>query len=132
MTAAERTPFSAAARGASGAGSLIAREEEMFGKPGWFRAKRIGWGLIPIRWQGWTYAVCWVAGIALPFMLLLARHQPLEATAWLALAVSGLIYDVWQILSVIRGPLAPPPGHARASVSPRKHGILYISDSRAG
>ena len=104
----------------------------MFGKPQWFRAKRIGWGLVPIHWQGWLYAACWVAGISLPFMLLLARHQPLEAAAWLALAISAVTYDVWQILRAIRGPLAPPSTYARASVSPRKDGILYISDSRAG
>ena len=102
----------------------------MFGKPQWFRAKRIGWGLVPIRWQGWIYAACWVAGIALPFMLLLARHQPLEAAAWLALAISTLTYDVWQIMRAIREPLASPSAYARASISPRKNGILYISDSR--
>ena len=103
----------------------------MFGKPQWFRAKKIGWGLVPIRWQGWIYAVCWSAGIALPFLLLLARHQPLEATAWLALAVSGLTYDVWQILRLIRRPLAPRPTYAGVSVRPPNDGILYISDSPA-
>jgi hypothetical protein len=104
----------------------------MFGKPQWFKAKTIGWGLVPIRWQGWTYAACWVAGIALPFMLLLTRHQPLEATAWLAIAVSALAYDVWQILRAIRGPLAPRSTYAGASNSPRKEAVFYISDSRAG
>ena len=104
----------------------------MFGKPQWFRAKRIGWGLVPIHWQGWIYAASWVAGIAFPFMLLLARHQPLEAAAWLTLAVGVLTYDVWQIRRAIRGPLAPPSPYARASVPPRKNGVLYISDSRAG
>ncbi len=100
----------------------------MFGKPHWFRAKKIGWGLVPIRWQGWIYAVSWAAGIALPFMLLVARHQPLEAAAWLALAVSALTYDVWQILRVIRPPLARPSTYAGASTPPR-HSVLYISDS---
>jgi hypothetical protein len=104
----------------------------MFGKPQWFKAKAIGWGLVPIRWQGWTYAACWVAGIALPFVLLLARHQPLEATAWLTLAIGALTYDVWHILRAIRGPLAAPSAYARASNPPRKEAVFYISDSRAG
>ena len=104
----------------------------MFGKPQWFRAKKIGWGLVPIRWQGWIYAISWSAGIALPFMLLLARHQPLEATAWLAVAVSGLTYDVWQILRIIRSRQAARPIRAGASVPPHDNGILYISDSPAG
>ena len=104
----------------------------MFGKPHWFKAKSIGWGLVPIRWQGWTYAACWVAGIALPFVLLLARHQPLEATAWLTLAISALTYDVWHILRAIRGPLASPSAYARTRNPPRKEPVFYISDSRAG
>src|SRR5438045_456492 len=112
--------------------NVIAGSKVMFGKPQWFRAKSIGWGLVPIRWQGWIYAACWAAGIALPFMLLLTRHQPLEATAWLGLAISGLLYDVWQILRVIQAPPARRPSHASAPIPPRKDGILYISDSRAG
>ena len=66
----------------------------------------------------------------MPFMLLLARHQPLEAAAWLALAISTLTYDVWQIMRAIREPLASPSAYARASVPPRKDRVLYISDSR--
>src|SRR5262245_55202401 len=104
----------------------------MFGKPQWFKAKAIGWGLVPIRWQGWTYAACWAAGITLPFMLLLTRHQPLEATAWLAIAGGALTYDVWQIVRAIRGPLAPRPTYAGASNPSRKESVFYISDSRAG
>ncbi|MBW8883700.1 MAG: hypothetical protein JF612_02755 [Planctomycetia bacterium] len=104
----------------------------MFGKPQWFRAKTVGWGLVPIRWQGWIYAACWVGGIALPFMLLLARHQPFEATAWIGLTVSALTYDVRQILGAIRGPLAPRRTYAGASNPSRKEAVLYISDSQAG
>jgi len=104
----------------------------MFGKPQWFKAKTIGFGLVPIRWQGWIYVGCWVAGMALPFMLLLARHQPLEATAWLALAIGALTYDIWHIRRAIRGPLASPSTYAGASNPPRKEAVFYISDSRAG
>jgi hypothetical protein len=71
----------------------------VFGKPNWFRLKRKGYGLVPIRWQGWVYAAAWVAGITLPFLLLVARQQPLEAMAWIGLALGGLTYDVRQIRS---------------------------------
>src|SRR5256885_14553990 len=74
----------------------------MFGKPHWFKPKTFGWGLVPVTWQGWGYAGGWAAAIALPFLLLVERHQPLEATAWLALAIRGLTCDVWEILESIK------------------------------
>lgn len=102
----------------------------MFGKPNWFRAKRIGWGLIPIRWQGWVYSAGWVGAIGLPFVLLMLRHQPLEATAWLGLAVSTLTYDVWQILRALNAPATSRPADAGVATVRRDEGVLYILDSQ--
>jgi len=102
----------------------------VFGKPHWFKVKTFGWGLVPIRWQGWLYAAGWAAAIALPFMLLISRRQPVEAMAWLGLAVGWLVYDVRQIVRSIRGPLARS-ATASASGASRDDRILYISDSRA-
>ena len=95
----------------------------MFGKPQWFRPKAIGWGLIPISWQGWLYAGGWTGAIALPFLLLIGRHQPVEAMAWLTLGLGALTCDVWQIL---RGFRAPPV----ASAPRREDNVLYITDSQ--
>jgi hypothetical protein len=103
----------------------------MFGKPHWFRPKRYGWGLKPIAWQGWAYALVWTLVLALPFLLLLARQQPVEAALWLALSLAALGYDVGQILRAIRG-----SGQRQAQVpsaapgSPRADDrLLYIGDS---
>lgn len=98
----------------------------MFGKPEWFRAKTVSFGLRPVRWQGWLYAGGWATTIALPFLLLVGRHQPLEAAAWLALSTSGLVYDVWQILRAMRG---PSPSRPQAAVRPVDN-VLYILDSQ--
>lgn len=101
----------------------------MFGKPQWFRLKTFGWGLVPVRWQGWGYTASWVAAIGLPFMLLVGRHQSLEATAWLGLSISALTHDVWQIRRAIRG----PQGKAgRAAAAREDDGVLYILDSQPG
>ena len=102
----------------------------MFGKPHWFRAKSFGWGLVPIRWQGWVYSAAWIAAIGLPFVLLLLRHQPLEAAAWLSLSVGALTYDVWQILGVVRSHGSGAP-RARAAGIQRDDRVLYISDSQS-
>jgi hypothetical protein len=38
----------------------------MFGKPQWFvRRKYLGWGLMPVTWQGWAYMLVLVAPIVL-------------------------------------------------------------------
>ena len=100
----------------------------MFGNPQWFRPKTIGWGLVPITWQGWLYTGAWTGTMVLPFLLLLGRHQPLEAMAWMTLTTGALICDVWQILRAIRG-----PGRSdAATTSPAKPGadVLYIMDSQ--
>jgi hypothetical protein len=100
----------------------------MFGRPQWFRPKTIGWGLVPITWQGWLYTGAWTGTMVLPFLLLLGRHQPVEAMAWMVLTTGALVGDVWQILKVIREPNRSGP----ATTSPAKptDNVLYIMDSQ--
>ncbi len=97
----------------------------MFGKPQWFRAKAIGWGLTPTSWKGWFYSGLWAAGIAGPFVLLLGRGQAVEAMAWMGLGLGALVYDVRQIL------LAMNPPKVQVATSPstkRDENVLYILD----
>jgi hypothetical protein len=99
----------------------------MFGKPQWFRPKRFGFGLTPVSWQGWLYSWAWAAVIAAPFVLLVWRHQPAEATAWLALAIGALVYDSWQIRRAIRS------GSSTATVAVKQEDeVLFIGDSNPG
>lgn len=98
----------------------------MFGKPQWFRPKVIGWGLTPASWQGWGYTGLWASAIAVPFVILLARHQPIEAMTWMTLGLGALVYDVRQILRAMKPTVstavAPP-------TTPRKDdNVLYIMD----
>jgi len=104
----------------------------MFGKPQWFRPKTIGWGLVPITWQGWLYTGGWGGAIALPFLLLIARHQPVEAAAWMALGIGGLTCDVWQILRTYRAPRSATAASPVASGGKVDDNVLYILDSRPG
>jgi hypothetical protein len=103
----------------------------MFGKPQWFRPKVAGFGLVPIKWQGWLYTTGWAGTMGLPFLALVWRHQPLEAAAWLGFTMSALTYDVWQILKTIRG-----PRNAAALATPatqkKEDNVLYILDSHPG
>ena len=104
----------------------------MFGKPQWFRPKAIGWGLIPVSWQGWFYAGGWAGAISLPFLLLIARHQPLEAMAWLTLGIGALVGDVWQILRGFRSPAQVARSQEPGTSPKREDNVLYIMDSRPG
>jgi hypothetical protein len=97
----------------------------MFGKPQWFRAKAIGWGLTPISWQGWGYTALWTAAIAGPFVLLLGRHQPLEALTWAGLGIVALAYDVRQILLAMNPPKSAP---VAAVAAQGEDNVLYITD----
>ena len=45
----------------------------MFGKPHWFRKKKIGWGLTPITFRGWVYAVTWLTAAG-GFLMYDIRH----------------------------------------------------------
>jgi len=100
----------------------------MLGNPQWFRPKAFGWGLVPIRWQGWAYTAGWVSAIGLPFLLLAGRHQGVEAIAWLGLSVGTLLYDVRQILQTLRGYGAHSAAAAVGTKKPDDN-VLYISDS---
>jgi hypothetical protein len=85
----------AASRGGSNWQELVL----MFGNPKWFRSKAVGFGLAPLCVQGWLYAGGWAVAIGLPFLLLVTRHQGLEALVWLVLAFLGLTADVRKIRS---------------------------------
>jgi len=103
----------------------------MFGKPQWFRPKAFGWGLVPITWQGWTYTAAWAGAIGLPFVLLVGRHQGLEAMAWLGLSAGAMAYEARQLLrSFGVSPAASPA--AAGGVTKSDDNVLYIADSRPG
>jgi hypothetical protein len=102
----------------------------MFGRSEWFRPKRIGWGLVPITWQGWLYSAGWLAAIMLPFLLLTGRHQPTEASIWMALACILLAYDVRQILRSYSG--SPAAASPAAAAGTQADNVLYILDSQPG
>lgn len=91
----------------------------MFGQPDWFKAKTIGWGLVPTRWQGWVYAAVWTTAIAVPFILLLSRHLVPEAMVWMGASVGALVWDVRQILRAMHAPVAT---HSD---------VFYIGDDQA-
>lgn len=82
----------------------VVEASRMFGKPDWFRPKSTGFGLIPVRWQGWAYFAGWVGTIGLPFWLMIARHQSLEALLWLTLATGTLAHDAWRMWLFLRQP----------------------------
>jgi hypothetical protein len=69
----------------------------MFGKPAWFRKKKVSWGLRPVSWQGWLYAGVWVGVICLPFVGLLASHLLFESLVWVVVMMVALLWDVHQI-----------------------------------
>jgi hypothetical protein len=102
----------------------------MFGNPQWFRPKAIGWGLVPVSFKGWLYTGGWIGAIAVPFVLLLSRQQPLEAFTWMTLGLGALAYDVRQILRSFR-----PVDSTTATVAAppkREDNVLYILDSAPG
>jgi hypothetical protein len=93
----------------------------MFGKPEWFRDRKIGWGLTPISWQGWLYTAVWGAVIAAPFALLISRENPLGAGVWLTASILAIVWDVHQIKRARRTPTA----------AAGKEPALYIGDEEA-
>lgn len=68
----------------------------MFGKSKWFKLPARGWGLRPIVWQGWLYAVVWGAILALPFAVLAIAGRVPEAAIWALIASGVLVWDVRQ------------------------------------
>ena len=91
----------------------------MFGKPEWFRDKKVGWGLVPIRWQGWVYTALWCLILAGPFLLLIARENIVGGLVWVAAMLLALVWDVRQIKRARQVPSA-----ARA----KNDSVLYIGD----
>ena len=92
----------------------------MFGKSAWFRTKSIGWGIRPICWQGWAYAVMWAAVIGLPFIGLLLSHLWLESLIWTAVMMGAMVWDVRQVRRELEAP-------ARALEEPVD--VLYIDEN---
>lgn len=87
----------------------------MFGKPDWFKKKEIGWGITPICWQGWSYTATWIAVLIVPFLVLIGQHLMVESLLWLTAAMGVLVWDVRQILIMMR-PVA-------------EDDVLYIDDT---
>ncbi len=74
----------------------------MFGKPEWFRMKKIGWGLVPATWQGWAYTALWASAIFLPCIGMLLWGLPFESVIWLVASVGLLTWDVRTLRRAIR------------------------------
>lgn len=74
----------------------------MFGKPEWFKEKTIGWGVVPVKWQGWGYTAIWSAVISGPFLTLLAMMKIPESLIWMALSVGALVLDVRSVVKQMR------------------------------
>lgn len=96
----------------------------MFGKPQWFREKKLGWGLTPVTWQGWVYALVWAAVLVVPFLILIFlpidghAGRMWEAGVWLIVSIGAMILDVKGILKAIRK-------------SEDDANLLYIGDENA-
>ena len=76
----------------------------MFGKPDWFKVKRIGWGITPVCRQGWCYLGLWVGVLVLPFVLLISQRLAVESLVWLTAAMGAFVWEVRQILAAMRSP----------------------------
>jgi len=76
----------------------------MFGKSDWFCTKRVGWGVRPVCWQGWLYAVVWAAVIGMPFIGLMLSNLWFEALIWTAIMMGALVWDVRQVRRELETP----------------------------
>ena len=109
----------------------------MFAKPNWFRTKSFNHGVSPANWRGWLYLVGIGLVAALPTLLLLGRHQGLEAFIWLAVVGVFLAYEVSQVRRHLLGhcmvtATAVPEGPGRTgATSPADEGIYFL-DQRDG
>jgi hypothetical protein len=74
----------------------------MFGKPEWFVPKKFGWGLTPVTWQGWVYALAWAAAIALPANVLFFTRGWPESVLWALAMIAFLAFDVKLILRAMK------------------------------
>lgn len=73
----------------------------MFGKPEWFKKKVFGWGLNPVCWQGWVYALVWSAVVSLPFIYMILNQMVIQGVIWLIAGIGGMIYDVNLIMQAM-------------------------------
>jgi hypothetical protein len=110
----------------------------MFAKPNWFRAKAYAHGVAPASWQGWLYLAAVAAAVFLPTLVLIGRHQGLEALIWMA-AIGALVgYDLWNVRRALTCPVATAvddgraPGFASTAAAPTRpdDGIYFLD--RAG
>ena len=74
----------------------------MLGKPGWFRERRVGRGLTPVRWQGWMHSAFWGVAILVPFLVLLFSRGAIEALIWGVAGCTALMLEVRQLRKAIR------------------------------
>lgn len=102
----------------------------MFGNPAWFRPKTVGWGLTPVCWQGWIYALAWIGVIGLPFVGMLWWEMAPQALVWLAVMTGGLIYDVRDIRRQMARANFKTPGPGTPVAADKD--VLYIGDSDSG
>ena len=77
----------------------------MFGKPEWFQKKSVGWGLRPVVWKGWLYALLWAGVICVPFIALLANAQVVESLIWVVVMIFALLWDVQHVMREIDAPI---------------------------
>ena len=77
----------------------------MFGKPEWFQKKSVGWGLRPLVWKGWLYAMLWAGVICIPFIALLANVKIVEALIWVVVMIFALLWDVQHVMREIDAPV---------------------------
>jgi hypothetical protein len=89
----------------------------MFAKPNWFCAKAYAHGVAPATWQGWLYVAAVAAAVLLPAIVLIGRHQGLEALIWLA-AIGALVgYDLWNVRRALTCPVATAVGSNSADIA---------------
>ena len=77
----------------------------MFGKPQWFREKNLGWGLVPITWQGWVYSTLWGSVIVGPTIALVATKGAVESLIWMGASTAVLVWDVRKVRQELKGPV---------------------------
>jgi len=76
----------------------------MFGKPQWFCKKTVGWGLRPVDWRGWVYAMVWAAVICVPFVSLLVQSKVIESLIWVVAMMAAMLWDVRSVMRDIDAP----------------------------
>jgi hypothetical protein len=76
----------------------------MFGKPEWFEKKSVGWGIKPVNWRGWAYAMVWMGVLCIPFVLLLAQAKVWESLIWVVVMMFALLWDVRHVRQAYDAP----------------------------